>query len=147
MKINKDIRRLVLHDSHFEKEFRIADSLEITFDWAKFENLKALGIDDFVVLGKTVLTIKGIKNEKLKAFYEGKNYKLIDFPENIGRYWNEVQNTTIDDTSKTIQLDGLFTKDGENFWIEWSLNFETCEVEWNSYVTGNEWKNGKLPSD
>src|SRR5690606_25233097 len=107
MKITKDIARLVLHDSHFENEVRENNNLVVTFDWAKLENLTELGINEAVILGKTVLKINGIENEQLKAYYEGKNYKLIDFPENIGDYWNEVQNTEIDDNKKKLQLDGL----------------------------------------
>jgi len=147
MKIDKKLNRLSLYDSHFENELRADDSIVLTFDWAKLDNLEEFGIDDFVVLGKTKMTIKGIKDEQLKAYFEGKKYKLIDFPENVGKYWHEVANTTIDDTNKTLQLDGLFTKDGENFWVEWILRYEICEIEWNSYVTGKEWKNGKLPED
>jgi hypothetical protein len=147
MKITKDIARLVLHDSHFENEVRENNNLVVTFDWAKLENLTELGINELVILGKTTLKISGIENEQLKAYYEGKNYKLVDFPDNIGNYWNEVQNTEIDDTKKKLQLDGLFSKDGENYWVEWSLNYESCEVEWNSYITITEWQNGKLPND
>ncbi len=147
MKIDKKLNRLSLHDSHFKNELRTDDSITVTFDWAKLDNLEELGINDFVVLGKTKVTIKGIRNEQLKAHYEGEINKLIDFPENVGKYWHEVINTKIDDINKSLQLDGLFTKDGENFWVEWTLEYETCEIEWNSYVTGEEWKNGKLPDD
>ena len=147
MKITKEIARLILHDSRFENEVRENDNMVVTFDWAKLEKLAELGIHELIILGKTKLKINGIKNEQLKAYYEGKNYKLIDFPNNIGNYWNEVQNTEIDDNKRTIQLDGLFSKDGEDYWVEWSLNYESCEVEWASYVTFTEWQNEKLPND
>lgn len=147
MKITKDISRLILHDSHFVNEARENNNLVLPFDWAKLENLTELGINEVVILGKTILRISGIRNEQLKAYYEEKNYRLIDFPDNIGKYWNEVQNTEIDDNINLLQLDGLFSKDGENYWVEWSLNFENCEVEWNSHITLAEWQNGKLPND
>ena len=147
MKITNDIARLILHDSHFENEVRENNDLIVTFDWAKLENLTELGINEVVILGRTILKINGIKNEQLKAYYEDKNYKLIDFPDNIGKYWNEVQNTKIDDTQKTLQLDGLFSKDLKIFWVEWSLNYESCEVEWTSHITITEWYDGKLPDE
>ena len=147
MKIIKNIARLDLHDAHFENELRESNNLIVTFDWAKLENLSEFGIHEVVFLGKTTLKINGIQNEQLTAYYEGKNFKLIDFPQNIGKYWNEIQNTEINDQKKSLQLDGLFTKDGENYWVEWSLNYESCEVEWNSYITLTEWHNGKVPND
>ena len=147
MKITKDISRLSLHDSHFENELRDGNNLTVIFDWAKLENLAELGIDELLILGKTTLKINGISNEQLRAYYDEKNYKLIEFPDHIGEYLHEVQFTKIDDTKKTLQLDGLFTKDGESFWVEWSLNYENCEVEWNSHITITEWQNGKLPND
>jgi len=119
----------------------------VTFDWAKLENLEELGINEVIIIGQTTLKINGIQNQQLKAYYEGKNFKLIDFPQNIGKYWNEVQNTEINDQNRILQLDGLFIKDGENYWVEWSLNYESCEVESNSYITLTEWHNGKLPND
>ena len=147
MKITNNIGRLILHDSHFENELRENNNMVVTFDWAKLENLEELGLNEVIILGQTKLKINGIKNEQLKAYYEGKNFKLIDFPKNIGKYWNEVQNTEINDNNRTLQLDGLFTKNGDNYWVEWSLNYESCEVEWNSYITLTEWHNGKLPNN
>ena len=147
MKITKNISRLSLHDSHFENEIRENNNLFVTFDWAKIDNNLEFEINESLILGKTIVKIYGINNEQLRAYYEGENFKLIDFPENIGKYWNEVQNTEINDMKKTLQLDGLFSKDGENFWVEWSLNYESIEVEWKSYVTVTEWHEGKLPKD
>ena len=147
MKISKNISRLSLHDSHFENEERVDSTLTLTFDWAKLENLVEFGIDEGVILGKTVLKVIGIRNEKLKTYYEDKNCKLIDISDNIRSYWSEVGTTEIDDKNKTLQLGGLLRKDGDCFWGEWSLNYDSCEVEWNSYITITEWQNGKLPAD
>ncbi|TAF33631.1 MAG: hypothetical protein EAZ57_05260 [Cytophagales bacterium] len=147
MKITQDIQRLILHDARFKNEIRTNNDLVITFDFARLKHLTELGIHETVVLGKTTLAIKGIKNEQLKAYYEGPKYRLIDFPENVGKYWNEVQNTEIDEHQKRLQLDGLFSKDGENFWVEWSLNYESCEVEWDSHITVAQWYDGQQPDE
>jgi len=147
MKLFKSISRLSLHDSHIVSEVRIDDSIIIVFDWAKLENLLELGIDQAVILGKTILKISGIKNEVFAALYDNGERSSIEFPDNINRYWSEVSNTEIDDKSKSLMLDGLFTKDGESFWVEWSLNYDNCEVEWKSHITVAEWLNGKLPTD
>jgi hypothetical protein len=147
MKLSKNISRLSLHDSHIISEVRVDDSMAIVFDWAKLKNLLELGINQAVILGKTTLKISGIKNEVFTALYDNGERSLIEFPDNVNKYWSEVSNTEIDDKSKRLMLDGLFTKDGESFWVEWSLNYDNCEVEWNSHITVAEWLNGKLPTD
>lgn len=147
MKINSDIKRLSLHDSHFEKETRIGNDIELTVDWAKLENFKEGGIEDGLILGKTKLIITEVSNEVFKAYYDGAKWKPLPEPIDIVNSWQEVANTEIDEKSQKIKLDGMFNTDKENFWIEWSFNYKKCEVEWNHHVTFTEWKAGKLPSD
>lgn len=147
MKISQNISRLILHDSHFEKEIRGQNNIKVIFDWAKLDNFIEEGIYEYIVLGRTTLSINGIFNEELKIFYEENNFKVIDFPENIGQYWNQISYTTIDDNQSYLLLDGIYDYEGKRCWAEWSLNYESCEVEWNSFVTFNEWQNGKLPYD
>lgn len=136
-----------MHDSHFENIIRTENDIELTFDWAKLENFIEDGIEDGIVLGKTKLTIKGIENQVFKGYYDGAKWKPLKEPIDIVDSWQEVANTEIDEKLKKIQLDGMFNTDKENFWIEWTFNYKNCEIEWNSHVTFNEWKEGKLPMD
>ena len=147
MKIGKNLNRLSLHDARFENAVRVYDTLTLTFDWAKLESAVELGIVEGVILGQTVLQIIGVRNEKLKAYSDDKNYTLIDVPNNISSYWSEIGTTEINDENKTLQLGGFLEKEGNYFWSEWSLNYESCEIEWNSYVTVAEWEKGKLATD
>lgn len=41
----------------------------------------------------------------------------------------------------------MYNAENEKYWIEWSFNYENCEIEWNSHVTFTEWEEGKLPND
>ncbi len=147
MKISTNIKRLSLHDSHFEIVNRTGNDIELTFDWAKLESFIEGGIEDGLVLGKTKLTIKGISNEEFKGYYDGANWKPLNASIDIVNSWQEVGNTEIDEKSQKIQLDGMFNTVKENFWIEWSFNYKSCEIEWNNHVTFSEWKEGKLPND
>lgn len=147
MKITSDIKRLSLHDSHFENVARTGNNIDLTFDWAKLENFKEGGIEDGLVLGKTKLNIKGISDEEFKGYYDGANWKPLREPIDIVNSWQEVANTEIDEMTKKIQLDGMFETDKEHFWIEWSFSYDSCEIQWEHYVTFAEWKEGKLPND
>jgi len=46
---------------------------------AKVKNLTEHGINEVVILGKTILKISGIENEQLKAYYEGKITNSLTF--------------------------------------------------------------------
>lgn len=147
MKIRCDFCRLNFHDSHFERITRSQNEIFIVFDWAKLENFIEENIQEPIIIGQTKLRIIGITEEQIKSYYEGKNYNLIDLPENMVLYWGkgEILHSEIDDTSQKLSFEGLVNENGVYNWIEWSLKYENCEIEWNSYVTLTEWKNGKLP--
>ncbi len=147
MKINTNIKRLSLHDSHFEKEKRKGEEIILIFDWAKLDNFIEGGEEELIIMGRTKITIQGIKNEIFRAYYDEAKFKLIDIPENLGKYWQEVANTEINETIKKIQLDGMFNKDNESYWVEWEFNYNECEIEWTNHVTLSQWKNGKLPTN
>lgn len=147
MKISSNIKRLSLHDSHFENVERIGNDIELTFDWAKLEDYNEGEIEDGLILGKTKLTIKGISNEKFKGYFDGAKWKPLTEPIDFVNSWQEIANTEIDEKLRQIQLDGMYNAENENYWIEWSFNYENCEIEWDSHVTFIEWKEGKLPND
>jgi len=77
-----------------------------------------------------------------RAYFNGAKYKLIELPKNLGKHWQEITNTEIDEINKKIKLDGMVNKGQENYWVEWEFNYESCEIEWNSHVTLSDWQKG-----
>lgn len=147
MQIARDINRLTLYHSRFEKEERTDTSLILTFEWAKLNNLIELGISEMVYLGETRLLFDGIKNEKIKASHSKINGVPNVTFEDAGEVWNEVENIEIDECSKNIQLNGLYYKNGEFIWVEWQMEYDTCRIEWEQFVTNAELNSGLLPSN
>ena len=147
MKINSNLKRLSLHDAHFEKEERNGENIILFFNWSKLDNFIENGIDELIILGETKISFKGIKNENFKIYYDRDKYKVILVPENLGNYWQEVANTDINEDLHMIKLDGMFMKDKENNWVEWTFNYESFEIEWSNHITYTEWKKEKLPNN
>lgn len=147
MRIDKNVSRLELYQSHYEKDERTGDSIIVTFEWANLDNLVEFGINDPVILGETKLVLYGAKNEKLKAYRENGYRNQPDFFQDLGREWNEVANVEIDEQKKMVHLNGLFAKKGQFYWVEWTAEYETCSVEWEAFVTKAELESGLLPSD
>ncbi|PRP67821.1 hypothetical protein BST86_12315 [Nonlabens agnitus] len=119
---------------------RLGNNIELIFDWAKLENFNESGIDDGLVLGETKLRIKGISKEKFRGYFDGTKWKPISEPIDFVNSWEQIANTEIDEVSNQIQLDGMYSTEKENFWIEWSFKYENCVIEWNSHVTFTERK-------
>lgn len=86
MKINSNIKRLSLHDSHLEKEERNGENIVLIFDWASLDDFSENGIKESIILGKTKVTIQGVRNETFRAYYDGTKYKFIDIPENLENF-------------------------------------------------------------
>jgi hypothetical protein len=147
MKINSSMDRLTFYYSRFEKKKRTGTSLTMTFEWGELKNLEEYGISEAIHLGETNLVLTGIKNERLKAYYEKWGNYSDELLNDAGEAWNEVANIETDENGKVIYINGYYYKDSNFFWIEWQAGFETCSVEWEKYVTETEWENGYLPSD
>jgi len=116
-------------------------SLIQTFEWINLA-LLLIRVDPplshthrYLILGKTKMTI-------FRAYFNGAKYKLIELPKNLGKHWQEITNTEIDEINKKIKLDGMVNKGQENYWVEWEFNYESCEIEWNSHVTLSDWQKG-----
>lgn len=137
-----------MHDSYFTNLERIGQNIELAFDWGKLENFIEGNIEEAIILGATKLIIKGIVNEKFRGYYhKEKIWKPINTPKNIVNSWHSIAENHINEITKEIMINGMFTTEKEEFWIEWTFNYNSCEVEWNNYVTFSEWKEGKLPND
>lgn len=147
MQIDRNINRLTLYHSRFEKEERTDTSLILTFEWAKLNNLKEFGIPEMVHLGETRLLLGGIKNEILKAYYSKINGVPNTTLEDAGEVWNEVENIETDEQRKNIHINGFYYKNGDLIWIEWYIEYDTCCIEWNQFVTDTELNCGLLPSN
>ena len=137
-KIDKDINRLVLYNSHYEKGQRTKDAITVTFESAELNNLVEFGIKDWVVLGETKLILTGIKKEHLKVYYEKAYASQPHFFQNLGKEWNKVTNVEVNERKKFIQLNGLFAKNGKSYWVEWEaecLLWRVCDDadEWQSF--------------
>ncbi|WP_338815292.1 hypothetical protein V9L05_09555 [Bernardetia sp. Wsw4-3y2] len=146
MKLYSNLNRLSLHDSYFTNLKRIGQNIELAFDWASLDNFAENNINEGIVLGATKLSIKGISNEEFTGYFSKEGItKSIEAPKDIVKLWQAIGESIIDETAKKIKFSGGF-KEGD-FWIEWTFNYNSCEVEWNNYVTFSEWKEGKLPND
>ena len=147
-KLTSNFKKLSLHDSHIEKVDRCGSELIFEFDWAKLSDYLEKGIDDFIVMGKTFLRLSNIKKETFRAYDESEGkFNDLEIPDDVEKSWQEISNTEIDEERKVFMIDGMFN-DGKNYWwVEWEIHYGDFELEWNSYVTGEDWKKGKLPRD
>ena len=145
--ITSDISRLELHDSSFENIIRHNQELELVFDWAKFANFIENNISEAIIIGKTIMRLTGVSLEEFRLYSNKEKYTVIPFPDEFSK--NLISSNEIDDTNKTIRINGLFRKNKNEMydWVEWSFSFDTCEISWTSHVTRTEWLNGTLPND
>jgi len=132
--ITSDISRLELHDSSFENIIRHNQELELVFDWAKFANFIENNISEAIIIGKTIMRLTGVSLEEFRLYSNKEKYTVIPFPDEFSK--NLISSNEIDDTNKTIRINGLFRKNKNEMydWVEWSFSFDTCEISWTSYV-------------
>ncbi|WP_375563135.1 hypothetical protein ACE193_11570 [Bernardetia sp. OM2101] len=94
------------------------------------------------------MSIKGVSNEEFTGYFHKEGItKSIEAPKDIVKLWQAIGESIIDETAKKIKFSGGFTDKEGDFWIEWTFNYNSCEVEWNNYITVDEWRDGKLPND
>jgi hypothetical protein len=147
--ITSELSRLDLHDSSFLSIHRGIEEIKFSFDWAKLTNFVEQKIDEVIILGRTNMSLTGVISEEFKIFDEQGGNWLIPVPNDIKDCMEQIGSSEIEDGSKSLKISGLYksnTKEQYN-WIEWSLQFQTCKVSWNSFVTRTEWLAGKLPND
>lgn len=143
--IKTDLKRISFHDAQLEKVKRGNGKTVAEFDWAYLDHYSEKDYTHPIIIGKCHLIISGIENEEFRL-YSGANFHLEKIPENIGKYWNEIQNTKIDDENQTIKLDGMYLENKERtFWTEWLFEFKNVELTWEKHITKKEWKNGMMP--
>jgi hypothetical protein len=143
--IKTDLKRISFHDAQLEKVKRIDGKTVAEFDWAYLNHYSEKDNPNPIIIGKCYLIISGIENEEFRL-YSDANYHLEKIPENIGEYWDEIQNTEIDDKNQLIKLDGMYVENKERtFWTEWLFKFENAELKWEKYITEKEWESGMMP--
>ena len=143
--IKTDLKRISFHDAQLIKVKRVNGKTLAEFDWAFLNNYAELEIKTPIILGKCYLIIDGIKNEEFRLYSDSK-YHVEKIPENIGEYWEEIQNTEIDDNNRKIKLDGMYVENKERtFWTEWQFEFDNAELRWEKHITEKEWESGMMP--
>lgn len=91
--ITDKFNRLSLHDSGVDNFYKDKEITFIEFSWGFLENYSENGINEGIVLGKTIMKVKGYKNEKFRLDYSGtSNFKdkkpeYIDYNENLFKVW------------------------------------------------------------
>lgn len=144
--ITTGIRRLSLHDSRLEVINRDSQKMELTFNWSTLEALPEQNISEVIIIGKTFLTLKGVRSEVFNVLNE-ETLNSTPFPNDFLNRLYIIGSNEIDENSQFGKISGLI-RNGDLFdWFDWSFNFDTFEMSWNSHVTETEWKNGKLPDD
>ncbi|GAB3574796.1 hypothetical protein GCM10027578_38030 [Spirosoma luteolum] len=122
--------------------------MELTFDWAKLETFDEQRISEPIIMGKTILSLTGVRSEQFRFYAENENYSLVPLPDDLMTGLAPIGTNEIDDETNSVKISGLYTsKDNQSNWVEWIFHFATCQLSWTSYVTHTEWLNGKLPSD
>lgn len=143
--IKTNLKRISFHDAHLEKIKRVNGKTIAEFDGAYLKHFSENDNLTAIIIGKCSLEISGIENEEFRL-YSDTNFHIEKIPENIGEYWDEIQNTEIDDENRTIKLDGMYIESRERkFWAEWQLEFEKAELKWEKYITKKEWESGLMP--
>lgn len=150
-KINLDITRLRLHDSHLEKITKLDNTLKIEFDWAFLTDYKEMKIDDGIVIGKSILEIIGYNKELFKLDFKGstgfesKTSIEIPFADNILENWDVILDNEINEAEKKIKISGFYEYENIHCWIDWTFEYQEAELKWNSYALHEEWKKGAIP--
>jgi hypothetical protein len=133
MKLTENISRLILRNCRIEKIERNQNSLDIVFDYAKLDNLIEENISSPVVLSKTTLKTYSPANEILKVFYDDYEFKVIPFATEVVQSWIEIEHTDINDEKQTLDISGDYHLDDKKGWAELSLQFEKCELEFETF--------------
>ena len=147
--ITKDFDRLSLHDSGVEKFYKEGENTIIEFDWSFLKNYSENGIDEGIVLGKTIMKVKGYKNEKFRLDYSGtanfKNKKpeYIIYNQNLFNFWDVVMENSTDENNNSFKISGFY-EDNIFCWIDWTFEFESIEISWKNHVLHKDWLNGHL---
>ena len=150
-KINSNVSRLRLHDSHLEKITKLDDTLKIEFDWAFLCDYKEMNINGGIVIGKSILEIIGYNSELFKLEFKGsvgfenKAPVEITFTDDIVQNWDVILDNEINDAEKKIKISGFYNYENITCWIDWTFEYHEVELKWESFVLHEEWKKGAIP--
>lgn len=133
MKLSKNINRLVLRSCRIVKIERSQNSLEIVFEYAKLDNLLEEHVSFPVVLSTTTLKIYSPLNEIFKVFYADNEFKIIHFGAEAVKNWIGIEYSDINDEKRTLDISGDYFFDDKKGWAELSIQFEKCELEFETF--------------
>jgi hypothetical protein len=148
-KITNKFSRFSLHDSSVENFYKDNEITFIEFSWGFLENYSENGIDEGIVLGKTIMKVKGYKNEKFRLDYSGtadfKNKKpeYLIYNQNLFKFWDVISKNSINENNNSFKISGFY-EDNIFCWIDWTFEFESIEISWKNYVLHKDWLNGQL---
>ncbi|MFK7969865.1 MAG: hypothetical protein AB8F95_05830 [Bacteroidia bacterium] len=144
--ISKGIERLSLHDSHIEELARYSDKMVLTFDWAGLANYEETDVSESIVLGKCILELYGLKNEKLELEFSG-GLELEDWPPKEASVVSQpFQDRLVLENKFTekglYQICGFSEYKDALAWTKWRFSFTRFTLSWDNFITGREWRLG-----
>jgi len=129
--IRENLADVSFHDSTIERFERAGDAITLTFDWAKVTYESASLIVGLCCLRLFRVTSDEIIPKEKSTECLGMEFSLIG--------------TNSSESDKDLVLGGFYESTPEYSWVEWRCRFESFELQWESDVTLEEWRAGKLP--
>jgi hypothetical protein len=129
--VKENLADVSFHDSTIERFERVGDAIILTFDWAKvtYENTS-------LVVGQCYLHLIRVVSDEIIPKEKS--------TECIGMEFSLV-GTNSSESDKDLVLGGFYESAPEYSWVEWRCRFDSFELQWESDVTLEEWRAGKLP--
>lgn len=150
-KISIDLNRLSLHDSIIENIIVSGSYLVLEFDWCGLTNYIEKNYEEVIIIGASTLKISGYQTKEIKLDfsaipeYDKPEPEYISFEDFNPLLFDPIGESIIHDTTKTAKITGFYTHQGKFCWLDWVFVYESMILEWNSYITREEWLNGKTP--
>jgi hypothetical protein len=129
--ITKNLAAVSFHDSSIERFERREDTITLTFDWAKIGDEETP-----LVIGGCRLHLFQVASSEISPAQHG--------IECMGAQYSLI-GTNSSKTDNDLELGGFYQSPEEYSWIDWKCRFASFQLEWDSEVTLEEWRSGKLP--
>jgi len=148
--ISNNLSRLGLHDSSVEKIIYVGSDLVIMFDWCKLNDYEEKGFNDVIIVGRSSLLVENYRSDILKLDFGGTPGHNDRLPEFIAfdKFRNVpdflISRNMVDDNLKVAKIEGLWKLDDIYCWLEWSFDYNYLTLEWDDFITREEWKQGKI---
>lgn len=131
--ITKNLGEVSFHDSTIERFERADGTVTLSFDWAKVTHDNTP-----LIVGLCHLHLFRVVSDEVIPNEHSTGCIGIEF---------SLVGTNNSESDKDLVLGGFYESTTEYSWVEWRCRFESFELEWESDVTIEEWRDGKLPED